>query len=162
MKGVFQKKIKLFRFSKFKLKFVLLSMIKWLIFFISSGVFSSNIAAQGDKNSKTVDLLTDIEVDKPAQFPGGEVAMMDFLRKQLVYPARAKEEEISGKCLVQFVVTTEGLIANVKVLRGVAGCPECDRECIRVVKSMPYWIPALKNNKPVNSYYTIPFTFKTN
>lgn len=137
-------------------------MIKWLIFFIASGIFSSNVAAQVDKNAQNIDLISDIEVDKPAQFPGGEAAMMDFLRKQLVYPARAIEEEISGKCFVQFVVTTEGLIANVKVLRGVAGCTECDRECIRVIKSMPYWIPAVKNNKPVNSYYTIPFTFKTN
>ena len=137
-------------------------MVKWLISFVFIAIFSSNIAAQADKNTQKIDLVSEIEVDKPAQFPGGETAMMDFLRKQLVYPARAKEEEISGKCFVQFVVTTEGLIANVKVLRGVAGCPECDRECIRVVKSMPYWIPAVKNNKPVNSYYTIPFTFKTN
>jgi protein TonB len=137
-------------------------MIKWLIGFVFIAIFSSNIIAQADKNTQNIDLVSEIEVDKPAQFPGGETAMMDFLRKQLVYPSRAKEEEISGKCFVQFVVTTEGLIANVKVLRGVAGCPECDRECIRVVKSMPYWIPAVKNNKPVNSYYTIPFTFKTN
>jgi len=137
-------------------------MIKWFIGFVFIAIFSSNIIAQADKNTQNIDLVSEIEVDKPAQFPGGETAMMDFLRKQLVYPARAKEEEISGKCFVQFVVTTEGLIANVKVLRGVSGCPECDIECIRVIKSMPYWIPALKNNKPVNSYYTIPFTFKTN
>ncbi len=137
-------------------------MIKWLIGFVFIAIFSSNIIAQADKNTQNIDLVSEIEVDKPAQFPGGETAMMDFLRKQLVYPSRAKEEEISGKCFVQFVVTTEGLIANVKVLRGVSGCPECDSECIRVIKSMPYWIPALKNNKPVNSYYTIPFTFKTN
>jgi protein TonB len=137
-------------------------MIKWFINFVFIAIFSSNIAAQVHKNRQNIDLVSEIEVDKPAQFHGGETAMMDFLRKQLVYPSRAKEEEISGKCFVQFVVTTEGLIANVKVLRGVSGCPECDSECIRVIKSMPYWIPALKNNKPVNSYYTIPFTFKTN
>jgi protein TonB len=137
-------------------------MIKWLVCFVFVEFLIPNISAQLDKNLQVIERTIELNVDKPAEFPGGEVAMMDFLKKQLVYPARAKEEEISGKCYMQFVVTKEGLIVNVKVMRGVPGCPECDQECIRVIKSMPNWIPAQKDGKPVNSYYTIPFTFKTN
>lgn len=137
-------------------------MIKWLICLVFLGFLIPDITGQVDKNMQTADSLGLMQVDVMAQFPGGESAMFQFLSKQLVYPTRAREEEINGKCFMQFVVTKEGLIANVKVIRGVPGCPECDQECIRVIKSMPNWIPAQKNNKPVNSYYKIPFTFKTN
>ncbi len=137
-------------------------MIKWLICLVFVGFMIPDFTAQVDKNMQTIDSTSVIEVDKPAEFPGGESAMFQFLSKHLVYPPRAKEEEISGKCYMQFVVTKEGLIVNVKVMRGVPGCPECDQECIRVIKSMPNWIPAQNDGKPVNSYYNIPFTFKTN
>ncbi len=137
-------------------------MIKCLISLVFLGFMIPNITAQVDNNMQTADSLSEVEVDVMAQFPGGESAMFQFLSKNLVYPPRAKEQEISGKCFMQFVVTKEGLIANVKVMRGISGCPECDQECIRVIKSMPNWIPAQKDGKPVNSYYNIPFTFHTN
>jgi protein TonB len=135
-------------------------MIKWLICLVFVGFMIPDFTAQVDKNMQTIDSTSVIEVDTPAQFPGGESAMFQFLSKQLVYPVRAKEEEISGKCFVQFVVTKEGLIVNVKVMRGVPGCPECDQECIRVIKSMPNWIPAQKDGKPVNSTFILPVQFK--
>ncbi len=137
-------------------------MIKWLICLGFVGFMIPDFTAQVDKNMQIVDSATVIEVDKPAEFPGGESAMFKFLSKHLVYPSRAKEEKISGKCYMQFVVTKEGLIANVKVLRGILECPECDQECIRVIKLMPSWIPAQKDGKPVNSYYVLPFTFHPN
>jgi hypothetical protein len=94
-------------------------MIKWLICLGFVGFMIPDFTAQVDKNMQIVDSATVIEVDKPAEFPGGESAMFEFLSKHLVYPPRAKEEKISGKCYMQFVVTKEGLIANVKVLRGI-------------------------------------------
>ncbi len=139
-----------------------LSMKNWIICMVFMGFLIPNITAQVDKNMQTIESATVIEVDKPAEFPGGESAMFEFLSKQLVYPQIAKEMGIKGKCFVQFVVTTEGLITNVKVLRGVKDCPECDKECIRVIKSMPNWIPAQNKHKSVNSYYQIPFIFQLN
>lgn len=137
-------------------------MFKSIVTFTFLVLFVTGAIAQADKKSNGIDSLTFSWVDKAAEFPGGETAMFQFLNKNLVYPVSAKEEAISGKCYMQFVVSKEGLINNVKVLRGVQGCPECDQECIRVIKSMPNWTPALKDDQPVNSYYNLPFVFSTN
>jgi protein TonB len=99
-------------------------------------------------------------VDEPAEFPGGMDAMRDYLKKNMMYPAIAKENGIQGKCYLRFVVNTEGSISDVRVLRGVAGCPECDKEATRVVKNMPKWKPGKMNGKDVKMYFTLPIAFK--
>lgn len=98
-------------------------------------------------------------IDEPAQFPGGTSAMMNFLAKNMRYPQNAIENELQGKCFLKFIVDKEGMINDIKVLRSVPGCPECDKEAIRVVKSMPKWIPGKINGKKVKSYFNLPITF---
>ncbi|MFN5983450.1 MAG: energy transducer TonB [Fluviicola sp.] len=61
---------------------------------------------------------------------------------------------------MKFIVSENGFISNVKVIRGVEDCPECDREAIRVVKSMPNFIPGKVNGKAVHSTFTLPVPFK--
>jgi len=99
-------------------------------------------------------------VDEQAEFPGGMDAMREYLKKNLMYPAIAKENGIQGKCYLRFVVNTDGSISDVRVLRGVAGCPECDKEATRVVKNMPNWKPGRMNGKDVKMYFTLPLGFK--
>ncbi len=98
--------------------------------------------------------------EEPAGFPGGHEAMNKFLRNNLVYPQTAIELNLQGKCYVQFVVDVDGSISNVKIKRGVPDCPECDKEAIRVVKSMPKWNPGKLNSKPVGSSINLPIIFK--
>lgn len=97
--------------------------------------------------------------EKAAEFPGGSEALLNYLKHNLRYPAAAEEIGIVGKCYVRFVVSASGNISNVKVLKGVPDCPECDREAIRVVKAMPNWIPAENNGKKVNMFYNLPIRF---
>ncbi len=85
-------------------------------------------------------------VEEQAEFPGGYVAMMKYIQQNVQYPAMAREAGISGKCFLKFVVNETGEISNVEVLKGVPGCSQCDREAIRVVKSMPKW-KAAKNDR---------------
>ncbi len=99
-------------------------------------------------------------VEEQAEFPGGRAALLQYLANNIKYPDVALELGISGKCHLKFVVSTSGNISNVKVLRGVEGCPECDAEAVRVVKGMPNWKPGKNNGKAVNSYYTLPVAFK--
>ena len=99
-------------------------------------------------------------VDEPAEYPGGREAMSEYLRKNLIYPTIAKENEIQGKCYVRFVVNTDGSISDVRVLRGVTDCPECDKEATRAVKNMPNWKPGRMNGKDVKSVFTLPISFK--
>lgn len=98
-------------------------------------------------------------VDVPAEFPGGINEMRRFIKEHTVYPEIAREKGYEGKCYVRFVVSENGKISNVVVKKGMPNCPECDKEAIRVVRSMPKWKPGEIKGKPVNSYYLIPFVF---
>lgn len=100
--------------------------------------------------------------DESAQYPDGRAAMLVYLEKNLVYPASARDEHISGKVFVRFVVSKTGQISQVKVLKGIENCPECSEEAIRLVSAMPRWIPGKNKGKAVNMYYNLPVTFKLN
>jgi periplasmic protein TonB len=99
-------------------------------------------------------------VEEQAEFPGGIPAMMKYIQKNVQYPAMAREAGISGKCFLKFVVNETGDISNVEILKGVPGCPDCDKEAIRVVKSMPKWKPAKMTGRAVKCYFNLPFSFK--
>ncbi len=97
-------------------------------------------------------------VEKMASFPGGNAKLMEFLRKELVYPQIAIDNNVQGRVFVQFVVNRDGSIQDVKVTRGVD--PILDEEAIRVVKKMPKWVPAEQRGKTVRSRFTLPVMFK--
>jgi len=101
-----------------------------------------------------------IFVQREAMFPGGYTAMAKYLGNNIKYPELALMGGIEGKVTLRFIVGKDGNIENVTVARGVPGCPECDKEAIRVVKSMPKWEPAMNDNKIVRSYFNLPITFK--
>ena len=92
-----------------------------------------------------------------AEYPGGFEAMAAYIAKSVVYPEKAKAKGVEGKVFVQFVVDTDGSIADATVLRGVGG--ECDDEALRVVKSMPKWQPATFKGKPVRSKFVMPIYY---
>lgn len=99
-------------------------------------------------------------VAEEASFPGGPAEMMKYLSRNIKYPEVAIQAGIQGKVNLRFVVGKDGSIENVTLTKGVPGCPECDREAIRVVKSMPKWKPAKNDGKVVKSYFNLPVTFK--
>lgn len=99
-------------------------------------------------------------VDEPASFPGGMEALKKYLTENIKYPQTAKDAGISGKVYLKFVVSGSGTVSNIKVMRGVPDCPECDKEAIRVVKTMPNWIPGKIKGKEVNSVFNLPVAFK--
>ncbi len=116
-----------------------------------------------DKTVKTIQLTTpDVEtwVDEEAEFPGGYAAMMKYFSKNMKYPEIPLQAGIEGKANLRFVVEKDGSIGSVEVQKGVANCLECDKEAMRVIKSMPKWKPGRKNGNIVRSYYTMPVAFK--
>jgi protein TonB len=98
-------------------------------------------------------------VEQMPTFPGGEAEMMKYIQKNVQYPQVEKEAGISGTCYVTFVVEKDGNITDVKVLRGVSGGPGCDKEAIRVVKSMPNWKPGKQNGREVRVQFNLPIKF---
>lgn len=97
-------------------------------------------------------------VEKAASFPGGKTALREFISKNVQYPVTALDEGISGIVIVSFVITKEGEIKNIEIKRSIR--QDLDEEAIRIVKSMPKWIPAEHHGKKVNSKFTIPVSFK--
>ncbi|MBO7477345.1 MAG: energy transducer TonB [Salinivirgaceae bacterium] len=96
-------------------------------------------------------------VDNEPQFPGGNLALRNYLAEHIQYPETAKEKGISGKVFVNFVINKNGEIENVKIARSVD--PDLDKEAIRVVQSLPKFKPGMKNGKTVKVSYTIPISF---
>lgn len=105
-----------------------------------------------------VESKIEIIVEEMPTFPGGEAAMMEYLRSNLVYPRIATETSIQGTVYLQFVVDTKGNITEVKLLRGIGG--GCDEEAIRVVKNMPKWNPGKQNGRNVRVLFNMPVGFK--
>ena len=69
-----------------------------------------------------------IVVEQMPEFPGGDRALMDFVKDNIQYPAEAKEKGIKGLLYVNFIVEPDGSLSNIKVLKGVGG--GCDEEAI--------------------------------
>mgnify|MGYP001131025669 FL=1 len=97
-------------------------------------------------------------VEQMPMYPGGDAALMSYLRDNIHYPTVAAENGVQGRVVVGFVVERDGSITDVKVLRSVD--PSLDREAMRVVKSMPRWTPGKQNGSAVRVKYQVPVTFR--
>lgn len=94
------------------------------------------------------------------EFGGGPADMMKFIQNNVKMPQILKIKQLGGKCVVRFVVGTDGLIYNIEITKGLPGCAECEAEAIRVVKLMPKWKPATQNGKPVAVFFNLPINFQ--
>lgn len=97
-------------------------------------------------------------VEQMPMFPGGDAALMGYLRDNMHYPTVAAENGVQGRVVVGFVVERDGSITDVNVLRSVD--PSLDREAMRVVRSMPKWTPGKQNGSAVRVKYQVPVTFR--
>jgi len=92
------------------------------------------------------------------QFPGGEPALIQYVARSVSYPQVAQDKGIQGVVTIQFMVETDGSLSNVSIKKGVDS--SLDQEAVRVIKSMPKWIPAKKEGKAVRMESELPITFR--
>jgi len=116
-----------------------------------------------DLNSKHVINQKDKEkvytvIEKMPQFPGGESELLKYIGNNLKYPVEAQQKGIQGKILVRFVVNKTGKVENAEVIRGLD--PAIDKEGLRVINSLPIWMPGEQKGEKVSVWYTLPITFK--
>jgi len=83
--------------------------------------------------------------------------LFNHLSNNIVYPPIARENGITGRVIIQYIVEKDGSITNVKVVRGIGG--GCDEEAQRVIENMPNWIPGLQRGRPVRVQFTLPIAF---
>ncbi|GJG43470.1 hypothetical protein PRLR5052_25080 [Prevotella lacticifex] len=98
------------------------------------------------------------DVEQMPSFPGGQWALMQYLANNIKYPVVAQENGIEGHVVVSFVVERDGSITDVQVVRSVD--PSLDREALRVVRSMPKWIPGKQKGQAVRVKYNMPVSFR--
>lgn len=96
-------------------------------------------------------------VEQMPEFPGGDAALKTFIAKAIRYPADAQENGIQGKVFVNFVVDKDGSVTLAKVVRGVD--PSIDKEALRVINSLPKWVPGKQGGHPVRVSFTVPISF---
>lgn len=97
-------------------------------------------------------------VEQMPQFPGGDEALLKYVATHIKYPAIAQEQEVQGKVVLKFVVTEKGTVEDVRIISGLS--KECDMEAVRVVKTLPKFIPGKMQGKPVRVWYTLPIRFQ--
>ena len=83
--------------------------------------------------------------------------MLAFIYEHIQYPPVARENNIKGMVVLQFVVEMDGSISNVKVVRDVGG--GCGEEAMRAVKMMPLWNPGKQRGRLVRVMFTLPVKF---
>jgi protein TonB len=123
-------------------------------------------------NSEDGELIEDIKVavtevaeekvfeviEQMPTFPGGDAELFKFLSDNIRYPVIAQENGIQGRVIVRFVVTRKGDVDRIEVVRSVES--SLDKEAIRIVKTMPKWIPGKQNGENVSVWFTLPINFK--
>ena len=128
------------------------TLLRIAFFSLALGIslaFNATVQAQETVNS-TVD-----EMPVP---PGGIAGLTNYMIQNLKYPTAAKEAKVQGMVVISFIVTSEGKVENVEVLRGIGS--GCDEEAVRVISQSGAWTPAKKEGKTVATKMTLPVQFK--
>ncbi|WP_323756115.1 energy transducer TonB [Roseivirga sp.] len=112
------------------------------------------VGIAGEQNSDEVFLI----VEEPPTFPGGTDAYTKHLLTNLKYPEQAKKEGIEGNVFVSFVVTKEGKLEDIKVVRGIGA--GCDTEAVRMLLTSPDWTPGKQRGRLVNARMSLRVAFK--
>ena len=94
-------------------------------------------------------------VEEFPSFPGYK-----YLSDNLQYPDMARDDNITGKVVIRFVVEKDGSITKASIAREIGG--GCGKEALRVVNSMPKWKPGKQSGKAVRTEFTLPVDFQLN
>ena len=112
--------------------------------------------AQQDAQNGGYEVFVDPEQNP--QFPGGDKAYVDYIKKNMRYPEEAKKKGIEGRVFVQCVIEKDGSHNSYKVIKSADSL--LNEEAIRIVKGMPKWIPGNDWGETKRVRYTMPITFK--
>lgn len=124
------------------------------LFFLSGGAIAQTQDIEADTPKEEIFTY----VEQMPSFPGGEQAMYSYIKENLHYPEEAMEEGIEGRVYIKFIVSETGAIKNVECVK--AADTSLKAEAIRLVSSMPQWVPGKQNGRAVNVYFTLPISFK--
>lgn len=97
--------------------------------------------------------------DHPPVFPGGMLALQEFLNQTIQYPLPALKDRAEGQVVVSFVVCEDGSLCDYTVVEKVH--PSLDREALRVIKKTSgNWIASLQQGRKIRTKCNIPINFR--
>ena len=97
-------------------------------------------------------------VEEMPRFPGGEAVMMRYVAQNMKYPETAMKADKQGRVVVRFTVSSTGKVQDPQIVRSVDA--DLDAEALRVVSTLPDFIPGKVDGKPVSVSYTMPISFR--
>lgn len=92
-------------------------------------------------------------------YPGGYLAMRDYIKKNTRYPAECKSERLVGKVIVKVTIMPDGTPTDASIHKS-SGNPHMDAEALRVVSQMPKWTPADSTREVQETTTHIPVNFR--
>lgn len=132
-----------------------------LLVTVMLSVMSVSVAMADNSATKETDEVVWEELwveEARPQFPGGQLALMEWIKQNMVYPQEAIAKGIEGRVIVKFTIEEDGTITNGKILRGID--PLLDNEALRLVSIMPKWSPGRFAGKDIRAIYNLPLSFK--
>lgn len=132
------------------------------VLFIAMAAFGLN--AQTENYTDFI-IVTDEVSDTPfesveqlPEFPGGQAALMSYVAQHIHYPAAAIDKGVQGRVVVRFVIEKDGRVGQTQIVRSID--PDLDQEAVRLIKSLPKFIPGKMNGQNVAVWYTLPINFR--
>jgi protein TonB len=122
--------------------------------------FDENVGVNLEETTDEPDDQIFIYVKNMPEFPGGELALRNWIAQHIVYPPIANENGIVGTVYLRFEVTKTGAVGRVEIQKGAD--PLLDEEALNVIKKLPAFKPGEQNGKKVNVWYSIPVKFSLN
>lgn len=116
-----------------------------------------NQAAGGTSAPQEEEVKVHTIVEVMPTFPGGEAALLKYVNSNIKYPSISQEQDVQGVVLLRFVVLEDGRVGDVVVQKSLD--KHCDAEAIRVVKTLPRFIPGKQQGKAVRVWFTLPIRF---
>ncbi|GAB3951501.1 hypothetical protein GCM10028805_31740 [Spirosoma harenae] len=129
---------------------LIFSCLFTFLFLLSSPRVFGQVSLASDTTVFTI-------VECQPEFPGGIVALVDYLKQRVNYPLEAQRAKIKGRAFVSFVVERDGRLTQIQVLKGLGY--GCDEEAIRVVNMMPKWQPGSQSGILIRVKYNLPVAF---
>lgn len=145
------------------LRYTLLAVASAVAFVASagdSGQTRRTVSYSVTTGGRTVQSTAYIEedVDESPRFPGGEKERLAYVNRNRCYPREAYEKRVEGRVLCSFIVSPEGTITNIEVVRSVERT--LDAEAVRLIGQMPQWTPGKIEGNPVPVYVLLPIPFR--
>ncbi|MGZ5242784.1 MAG: energy transducer TonB [Bacteroidia bacterium] len=136
-------------------------LLAFILITLSAQVYaqqdSTNIIQPPSSIDTEDDVIYEFTEVRP-MFAGGHDKYDDFIKNNLNYPKALKKNKIQGTTYVDIIINKDGSISNAKVRRDIGGGSA--EEAIRLINSMPKWIPAMQNGRAVAFKMTIPIRFR--